>query len=78
MTKFGPGLRISLYGNIKNDVNISDSTLDSQEEEYKYKYEDYQPKFNTLTKLKNVSFLKINLQRLLISITISQTVKTTL
>ena len=25
----------------KNDVNISGSTLDAQEEEYKYKYEDY-------------------------------------
>ena len=41
LTKFGPGLRISLYGNIKNDVNISDSALDAHEEEYKYKYKDY-------------------------------------
>ena len=41
LTKFGPGLRMSLYGNIENDVNSSDSTLDAQEEEYKYKYKDY-------------------------------------
>ena len=31
--KFGPGLRISLFGRKTNDVNIYDSTLDSHEEE---------------------------------------------
>ena len=41
LTMVGPGLRVSLYGNRKNDVNISGSTLDVQEEKYKYKYEDY-------------------------------------
>ena len=61
-----------------NDVNISGSTLDDQEEEYKYKHEYYSPKFNTLTKLNNVPFFVINIQRLPISITISHTVKTTL
>ena len=33
LTIFGPGLRISLYGNRNNDVNISGSTLDDHEEE---------------------------------------------
>ena len=38
---FGPGLRISLYGNKSNDDNIYGYTLDAHEEEYKYKYEEY-------------------------------------
>ena len=62
----------------KNDVNNSGSTLDDQEEEYKYKYEYYYPKFSIIKNLNNVPSFVMNLQRHLISITISQTAKTNL
>ena len=39
-----------------NDIIISGSTLDDQVEEYKQKYEYFQPIFNTLIKLNNVPF----------------------
>ena len=59
-------------------VALSGSTMYAQEEEYKYKYEYYQPKFNTLIKLNNVPFFVINLKSLIIGITRLQTVKTIL
>ena len=61
-----------------DDVIISVSTMDSQEEEYKQKYEYVQPILNTLIKLNNVPFSVINILILLISITRLQTIETIL
>ena len=40
-----------------DDVIISGSNMDAQEEEYKQKYEYYQPRFNTFIKLNNIPLL---------------------
>ena len=61
-----------------DDVIISVSTMDSQEEEYKQKYEYVQPILNTLIKLNNVPFSVVNILILLISITRLQTIETIL